>query len=211
MSLKPNIVSVTGVATKRVFDFVLALFLLVALSPLLVALAIAVKLSSPGPVFYRWRVVGRGGRPFVGYKFRSMYVDADERKAALLAGNEMSGPVFKLTNDPRITRVGKVLRKYSLDELPQLWSVLKGDMSIVGPRPERSEFVELFERRVDHYDDRHRVKSGITGWAQVHGLRGKTSLRDRIELDNFYIENWSLGLDFKILLLTVGALFHPAE
>jgi lipopolysaccharide/colanic/teichoic acid biosynthesis glycosyltransferase len=103
------------------------------------------------------------------------------------------------------------MRRLSIDELPQLLNVLRGDMSMVGPRPERPEFVELFERRVDRYEDRHRVKAGITGWAQVHGLRGKTSLSDRIELDNFYIENWSLWLDFKILVMTVGAVFQAAE
>ena len=111
----------------------------------------------------------------------------------------------------RRTAIGRLIRRTSIDELPQLFNVLKGEMSIVGPRPERPEFVQLFERRVDRYEDRHRVKSGITGWAQVHGLRGKTSLSDRIELDNFYIENWSLWLDCKILVMTVGAVVHAAE
>jgi lipopolysaccharide/colanic/teichoic acid biosynthesis glycosyltransferase len=111
----------------------------------------------------------------------------------------------------RRTAIGKLLRRTSIDELPQLFNVIKGEMSIVGPRPERPEFVELFERRVSRYEDRHRVRAGITGWAQVHGLRGKTSLSDRIEWDNYYIENWSLWLDFKILLLTVAAVFQPAE
>jgi lipopolysaccharide/colanic/teichoic acid biosynthesis glycosyltransferase len=109
------------------------------------------------------------------------------------------------------TRVGRFLRRTSLDELPQLFNVLKGEMSIVGPRPERPEYVELFEDRVERYDDRHRVKAGITGWAQVHGLRGQTSLSDRIEWDNFYIENWSLWLDLKILLMTAAAVVRPAE
>ena len=111
----------------------------------------------------------------------------------------------------RRTAVGRLMRRLSIDELPQLFNVLRGDMSMVGPRPERPEFVELFERRVTRYDDRHRVKSGITGWAQVHGLRGKTSLSDRIEWDNYYIENWSLKLDLKILLLTISAVFRPVE
>ena len=138
-----------------------------------------------------------------------MSADADARRPELTAG--LGKGLFKMADDPRITRVGKVLRRYSLDELPQLFNVLRGDMSMVGPRPERPEFVELFERRVTRYDDRHRVKSGITGWAQVHGLRGKTSLSDRIEWDNYYIENWSLKLDLKILLLTISAVFRPVE
>jgi lipopolysaccharide/colanic/teichoic acid biosynthesis glycosyltransferase len=111
----------------------------------------------------------------------------------------------------RRTVMGRLMRRLSIDELPQLFNVLRGEMSIVGPRPERPEFVELFERRVDRYEDRHRVKSGITGWAQVHGLRGKTSLSDRIEWDNYYIENWSLWLDLKILLMTVSAVFRAVE
>jgi lipopolysaccharide/colanic/teichoic acid biosynthesis glycosyltransferase len=111
----------------------------------------------------------------------------------------------------RRTAVGRLLRRVSIDELPQLFNVLRGEMSIVGPRPERPEFVELFERRVDRYEDRHRVRAGITGWAQVHGLRGKTSLSDRIEWDNYYIENWSLWLDLKILLMTISAVFRPVE
>ena len=113
--------------------------------------------------------------------------------------------------DDRRTWVGTLMRSTSLDELPQLVNVLRGDMSLVGPRPERPEFVELFGSRIDRYEDRHRVKSGVTGWAQVHGLRGKTSLRDRVEWDNYYIENWSLGLDFKILVMTVAAILQRAE
>jgi lipopolysaccharide/colanic/teichoic acid biosynthesis glycosyltransferase len=126
----------------------------------------------------------------------------------LLPGDTAPGGV---EGADRRTGIGKLMRRTSIDELPQLFNVLHGQMSIVGPRPERPEFVELFERRVDRYEDRHRVKSGITGWAQVHGLRGKTSLSDRIELDNFYIENWSLWLDVKILVMTIGAVFHAAE
>jgi lipopolysaccharide/colanic/teichoic acid biosynthesis glycosyltransferase len=113
--------------------------------------------------------------------------------------------------EDRRTPIGRLMRRTSIDELPQLFNVLKGEMSIVGPRPERPEYVELFERQFDRYDDRHRVKSGITGWAQVHGLRGKTSLSNRIEWDNYYIENWTLRLDFKILLMTIAAVLRPAE
>jgi lipopolysaccharide/colanic/teichoic acid biosynthesis glycosyltransferase len=131
-----------------------------------------------------------------------------DRVSVLLPGDTAPGGV---EGTDRRTSIGKLMRRTSIDELPQLFNVLRGQMSIVGPRPERPEFVELFERRVDRYEDRLRVKSGITGWAQVHGLRGKTSLSDRIELDNFYIENWSLWLDVKILVMTVGAVFQPAE
>ncbi len=173
--------------------------------------ALAIKLTSRGPVVYRSLRPGIGGMPFACFKFRTMYVDAHVRQADLEASNEKGGAIFKIRNDPRVTRVGRLLRRFSIDELPQLFNVLKGDMSIVGPRPERPEFVEMFERSIDRYVDRHRVKAGITGWAQVHGLRGKTSLADRIEWDNFYIENWSLWLDLKILVMTLGAVFYPAE
>ena len=200
-------------AAKYVIDRVAAAVLVLLLSPLLLACTLAVKLTSRGPVFYRQRRVGRDGRPFDLLKFRSMRRDPDDSAdnasvSLLLPGDIAPGGI---EGADRRTRVGRVLRRTSLDELPQLFNVLKGDMSIVGPRPERPHFVQMFERRIDRYDDRHRVKAGITGWAQVHGLRGKTSLSDRIELDNFYIENWSLWLDLKILVMTIGALFYPAE
>src|SRR5438105_3669697 len=152
---------------------------------------------------------GRDGRPFDLLKFRSMQLPADARggsESLMLPDDTAPGGV---EGSDRRTAVGRLMRRLSIDELPQLFNVLRGDMSMVGPRPERPEFVELFERRVTRYDDRHRVKSGITGWAQVHGLRGKTSLSDRIEWDNYYIENWSLKLDLKILLLTISAVFRP--
>jgi exopolysaccharide biosynthesis polyprenyl glycosylphosphotransferase len=200
-------------AAKYVIDRVAAAILVLVLSPILLLCTLAVKLTSRGPVFYRQRRVGRDGRPFDLLKFRSMSGDGDDmvsepKVSVLLPGDTAPGGV---EGADRRTPVGRLLRRTSLDELPQLFNVLKGDMSIVGPRPERPQFVELFERRIDRYDDRHRVKAGITGWAQVHGLRGKTSLSDRIELDNFYIENWSLRLDLKILLMTVGAVFYAAE
>jgi exopolysaccharide biosynthesis polyprenyl glycosylphosphotransferase len=197
-------------AVKHALDRLMASTLIVLLGPILVAATIAVLVSSRGPIFFRQRRVGRDGRDFDLLKFRSMRL-ADEppdNVSVLLPGDTAPGGV---EGADRRTGIGKLMRRTSIDELPQLFNVLRGQMSIVGPRPERPEFVELFERRVDRYEDRLRVKSGITGWAQVHGLRGKTSLSDRIELDNFYIENWSLWLDVKILVMTVGAVFQPAE
>jgi exopolysaccharide biosynthesis polyprenyl glycosylphosphotransferase len=197
---------------KHTLDRIAAALLIVLLAPLLIVSTLAVKLSSRGPVFFRQRRVGRDGRPFDLLKYRSMRLPGDSRASAnvsiLLPDDTAPGGV---EGEDRRTAVGRLMRRLSIDELPQLLNVLRGDMSMVGPRPERPEFVELFERRVDRYEDRHRVKAGITGWAQVHGLRGKTSLSDRIEWDNYYIENWSLKLDLKILLMTITAIFKPAE
>jgi exopolysaccharide biosynthesis polyprenyl glycosylphosphotransferase len=212
-------------AFKHAFDRVLALVLLVVLSPVMLCAAIAVALSSPGPVLFRQRRVGRDGKVFDFYKFRSMRLppgrpvagkeddraQGDEEAGALeflLGGDTAPGGV---EGADRRTIVGRFLRRSSLDELPQLLNVLRGDMSLIGPRPERPEFVKLFRQDVVRYGDRHRVKSGITGWAQVHGLRGQTSLAERVEWDNYYIANWSLGLDVKILALTLSALFRNAE
>lgn len=204
-------------AIKHALDRVLALALLVAFSPILLACALAVRLSSPGPVLFTQRRVGRDGKVFDLYKLRSMRVpetgveDGPHEGAALdylLAGDVAPGGV---EGEDRRTRVGHVLRRSSLDELPQLINVLRGDMSLVGPRPERPEYVELFREELVRYGDRHRVKSGITGWAQVHGLRGQTSLAERVEWDNYYISHWSLALDVKILALTLVALFRSAE
>jgi exopolysaccharide biosynthesis polyprenyl glycosylphosphotransferase len=196
---------------KHTLDRITAAILTLLLAPLLLVSILAVKLSSRGPVFFRQRRVGRDGRPFDLLKFRSMRMPGDsrgEKATVLLPDDTAPGGV---EGADRRTAVGRLMRRLSIDELPQLFNVLRGDMSMVGPRPERPEFVELFERRVDRYEDRHRVKAGITGWAQVHGLRGKTSLSDRIEWDNYYIENWSLKLDLKILLMTIVAVFKPAE
>jgi exopolysaccharide biosynthesis polyprenyl glycosylphosphotransferase len=196
---------------KHALDRVAAAILILLLTPLLAVSIVAVKLSSRGPVFFRQRRVGRDGRPFDLLKFRSMRMPGDtrgEKAAVLLPDDTAPGGV---EGADRRTAVGRLMRRLSIDELPQLLNVLRGEMSIVGPRPERPEFVELFERRVQGYEDRHRVKSGITGWAQVHGLRGKTSLSDRIEWDNYYIENWSLKLDLKILIMTISAVFRPVE
>lgn len=204
-------------AIKHGVDRVLALVFLVLLAPVLVLSALAVRLSSSGPVLFRQRRVGRDGKAFDLYKFRSMrmprgQVDPGDADAGplefLLGGDTAPGGV---EGDDRRTAVGRFLRRTSFDELPQLLNVLRGEMSIVGPRPERPEFVELFKQDIVRYGDRHRVKSGITGWAQVHGLRGQTSLAERVEWDNYYIANWSLGLDLKILALTFVALFRSAE
>ncbi|MEA2494312.1 MAG: hypothetical protein QOJ29_2223 [Thermoleophilaceae bacterium] len=205
-------------AIKHGFDRLIAGLALLILSPLLGLLALAVRLSSPGPIMYRQRRTGRDGREFDLLKFRSMKVAAvapatEEQKQHVGADGtvlDVLGPGGVEGSDRR-TPIGRFLRRSSLDELPQLWNVLKGEMSLVGPRPERPEFVDQFAGRLERYKDRHRVKSGITGWAQVHGLRGKTSLADRIEWDNYYIENWSLWLDVKIALMTLVAVFRGAE
>jgi exopolysaccharide biosynthesis polyprenyl glycosylphosphotransferase len=204
-------------AVKHAFDRVFALLLLILLSPLLLLVALAVRLSSPGPVLFSQLRVGRDGKVFDFYKFRSMHLlPAENGKQSqdstaldfLLGGDTAPGGV---EGADRRTPLGRFLRKTSIDELPQLFNVLRGDMSIIGPRPERPEFVELFRNDIVRYGDRHRVKSGITGWAQVHGLRGQTSLLERVEWDNYYIAHWSLGLDLKILVLTLRALFRNAE
>ena len=186
-------------ACKYGLDRLLAAAALLAVAPLLAAVALAVKLSSPGPVLFRQLRVGRDGKAFHLLKFRSMEVVHEPPDFRPAPGSAPGG----IEGIDRRTKVGRLLRRTSLDELPQLFNVLRGEMSLVGPRPERPEFVELFANDVARYGDRHRVKSGITGWAQVHGLRGQTSLADRVEWDNFYIENWSLWLDVKILLMTV--------
>ena len=205
----------TQFAIKHALDRVLALLMLILFSPVILAAAIAVKLSSSGPVLFTQRRVGRDGKVFDFYKFRSMreptpgeQVEDTGALDFLLAGDIAPGGV---EGEDRRTAVGRFLRSSSLDELPQLFNVLRGDMSLVGPRPERPEFVELFRNDIIRYGDRHRVKSGITGWAQVHGLRGQTSLAERVEWDNYYIAHWSLGLDLKILALTLVALFRNAE
>ncbi|MDW5598800.1 sugar transferase [Conexibacter stalactiti] len=189
-------------AFKYALDRIIAGLGLIAISPLLGMLALAVRLSSPGPIFYRQRRVGLDGREFDMLKFRSMRV-AESSDDFVPQGGMAPGGVEGVD---RRTRVGEFLRRTSLDELPQLVNVLRGEMSLVGPRPERTRFARSFEQHVYRYGDRHRVKSGLTGWAQVQGLRGQTSLADRVEWDNYYIENWSLWLDLKIALMTVPAL-----
>jgi exopolysaccharide biosynthesis polyprenyl glycosylphosphotransferase len=199
-------------AVKYAIDRVVAGIALLALSPLLAAIAVAVVLDSGRPVFFRQRRIGRDGKGFDMLKFRTMRGNPsaagehDASWAARTLGGTQPGAPTQLAPVDRRTRVGALLRKLSLDEAPQLWNVLRGDMSLIGPRPEREHYVERFEDAIYRYPDRHRVKSGLTGWAQVNGLRGETSLADRIEWDNFYIENWSLWLDLKILVKTIPAM-----
>ena len=195
-------------AVKHAFDRTAALLGLLFISPLLIVLALAVRLSSPGPIFYSQDRIGRDGKIFGCLKFRSMRTDAS--KTSKFQPQEGAAP-GGVEGEDRRTWIGKIMRKTSLDELPQLINVLRGQMSLVGPRPERPEFVELFEMHVRRYGQRHRVKAGMTGWAQVHGLRGQTSIADRAEWDNYYIDNWSLMLDFRILVLTVLAVLRPTE
>ena len=192
---------------KYALDRPIALLLLLVMAPVMLLTALAVKLTSPGPVLFRQRRVGRDGRMFDILKFRSMRA-LDDVPAFVPATGVAPGGI---EGSDRRTPIGRYLRRSGIDELPQLLNVLKGDMSIVGPRPERPEFVELFQTDHDRYSDRHRVKSGITGWAQVHGLRGQTSLADRVEWDNFYIQNWSLWLDVQVMLLTFGALVRAGD
>jgi exopolysaccharide biosynthesis polyprenyl glycosylphosphotransferase len=195
---------------KYALDRVIAALLLLIASPLLITIAVAVRLSSPGPVFYRQPRVSLDGREFEMLKFRTMHGDetSDGHQDAHWAARTVdeSDDLPEPAEEDRRTLVGRFLRRYSLDEVPQLINVLRGDMSLVGPRPERTSYVRLFSEHVPRYGERHRVKSGLTGWAQVHGLRGETSLADRVEWDNWYIENWSLRLDFKILFLTLPAM-----
>jgi len=193
ISVREEALSGADRIVKRVFDFVASGLGIFFLMPMLAVLAALVKISSPGPIFYRQARMGRDGVEFDMIKFRTMRTDAEQK----------SGPVWTTESDPRVTPVGNVLRRFSLDEFPQLWNVLRGDMSLVGPRPERRVFVEEFSRQMPRYFERHRVQSGLTGWAQVHGLRGNTSIEDRTLYDLHYMENWSLGLDIRILLMTI--------
>ncbi len=185
---------------KRFVDVALSSAVLIvgAIPALLIALAI--KRSSPGPIFYIQERMGLDGKSFTVYKFRSMPIDAEE----------VTGPIWARDDDPRATRVGRWLRRTDVDELPQFWNVLRGDMSIVGPRPERPFFVEQFKHQIPQYMLRHKVKAGITGWAQINGWRGNTSLEKRIEFDLYYIENWSIALDLKIMWLTLARGIHRA-
>ena len=184
---------------KRVIDVAMSLSALLVLGLPLAVVAIFVKLTSRGPVFYRQERMGLDGKSFSIVKFRSMFNDAERH----------TGPVWAVRGDPRVTPLGRLMRHSNVDELPQLWNVLTGDMSIVGPRPERPHFVEQFKHKIPQYMLRHKVKAGLTGWAQVNGWRGNTPLEKRIEYDLYYIENWSVRLDLKIIWLTVlRGFFH---
>ncbi len=194
-------------AIKHALDRSVALIALLVSSPLMLLVAAAVKLSSPGPILFRQRRVGRDGHEFDVLKFRTMKVGAARPSFEPGDGLAPGG----VEGDDRRTAIGRLLRELSLDELPQLLNVLRGDMSLVGPRPERPEYVRRFARDVAGYEDRHRVKSGITGWAQVHGLRGQTSIADRVEWDNWYIQNWSLRLDLRIILMTIAEVLRFRE
>jgi len=183
---------------KRAMDIVVSSIVLIVVSPLMLLIALLIKLESKGPVFYTQVRVGLDGKPFAMIKFRSMRTDAEKE----------TGPVWATADDPRKTRLGAFLRKTSLDEFPQFINVLLGDMSLVGPRPERPVFVEQFRQVVPRYMERHREKAGITGWAQVNGLRGDTSIVERTKYDLYYIENWSLLFDLKIILRTAVNFFR---
>ena len=185
---------------KRAFDLLCSGLGLLVLAPVLGILALLVKLDSPGPVFYTQERVGMNGRRFRMFKFRSMRVDADRK-----------GSAWTVKDDPRRTSLGGTLRRLSLDELPQLWNVFMGDMSLVGPRPEQPRFVEEFRGAIPRYMLRHHVKAGMTGWAQVNGLRGDTPLEDRIRYDLYYVQHWSIWFDLRILFLTVARVFRDAS
>ena len=196
LGIKSPALSTWNFIMKRTFDLVFASSILFISSPLLLIIAILIKLDSKGPVIYFQERIGLNGEVFRVIKFRSMRTDAEHA----------TGPVWSKKHDSRATRIGKILRRLSLDELPQIINVIKGDMSVVGPRPERQHFVEQFKKEVPRYLERHRVRTGMTGWAQVNGLRGNASITERTKYDIYYIENWSLTFDLKIILKTIHAV-----
>ena len=185
---------------KRIADIFGSLFLLIVFSPLMLFVMAAVKITSPGPVFYAQERVGLHNKPFKMYKFRSMYVQPPEDEASR----------WTVKDDPRVTKIGRFIRRLNIDEMPQFFNILKGDMSLVGPRPERPQFVEKFREEIPRYMIKHQVRPGLTGWAQVNGYRGDTSIEKRIEYDLYYIENWTAGLDIKILFETLFKGFKNA-
>ena len=178
---------------KRIFDIIIASTAIVVLSPLFILFTILIKISSAGPVLFRQRRVGTNNLEFEIYKFRSM----------IIQDQNDSDSIWTTSDDQRITNIGKFMRLLNIDELPQLWNVLLGNMSIVGPRPERKHFIEKFKDDIPYYNVRHLVKSGITGWAQANGWRGDTSIKKRVEYDIYYLENWSFWLDLRIIFLTL--------
>jgi Undecaprenyl-phosphate glucose phosphotransferase len=196
MGIKSPALSTWNFIMKRTFDLVFASCILFISSPLLLIIAILIKLDSKGPIIYFQERIGLNGEVFRVIKFRSMRTDAEHA----------TGPVWSQKHDSRATPIGKILRRLSLDELPQIINVIKGDMSVVGPRPERQHFIEQFKKEVPRYLERHRVRTGMTGWAQVNGLRGNASITERTKYDIYYIENWSLTFDLKIILKTIHAV-----
>lgn len=198
LKIKSIPMSLLSRIVKRSFDLFFSFSILFITSPLLILIAVIIKLSSKGPVFYKQERISLEGNKFDMIKFRSMIINAEDK----------TGVVMAMKEDDRITSIGKILRKFSLDELPQFINVLKGEMSIVGPRPEREYFINIMKEKIPRYLDRHRVKCGITGWAQVNGLRGQdTSLEKRIEFDIYYVENWSVVFDVKIIIKTIKEMF----
>ena len=190
-----------GRIIKRICDIVSSLVLLIILMPLMLIIALLIKLTSKGPVLYSNKRIGRNENTFGFIKFRSMYLDQCDYTAGAKWTTQSD-------DETRITPIGKLLRKTNLDELPQLWNILIGDMSVVGPRPELPKFVEKFEKEIPEYFRRHKVKVGLTGWAQVNGLKGDTSIKERVRYDIYYIENWSLWLDLKIIFKTIGLIIY---
>jgi exopolysaccharide biosynthesis polyprenyl glycosylphosphotransferase len=201
LQVKEAALSTWNQIVKRGFDVGTAIVVLLIASPIIALIALLVKLTSAGPVFYHQERIGLDGKPFNVLKFRTMRTDAEKE----------TGPVWTRKDDPRATPIGRVLRRFSLDELPQLLNVLKGDMSIVGPRPERQFFVERFKKQIPKYLDRHRVKTGMTGWAQVNGLRGNAPIEERTKYDVYYVENWSLTFDVKIISKTIRAVLFGKD
>ncbi len=184
-------------AIKRLMDLLCSIIAIVLTSPIMLVTAIAIKLTSPGPIMFRQERIGLHNKPFEMYKFRSMVVQKEEAESK----------EWTTKDDPRVTSVGRFIRRFSIDELPQFFNVLKGDMSVVGPRPERPQFVEKFKEEIPRYMVKHQVRPGLTGWAQINGYRGDTSIKRRVEHDIYYIENWTPGFDIKIMLLTVFRMF----
>lgn len=201
LGIKSPSLSTWNTIIKRTFDLIFASVIIALASPLYIFIALLIKLDSRGPIFYYQDRIGLDGEVFRVLKFRSMRTDAEQT----------TGPVWSKKDDPRTTHLGKFLRRFSLDELPQFFNVLIGDMSIVGPRPERPHFVEQFKKQIPRYPERHRVKTGMTGWAQVNGLRGNASITERTKYDIYYIENWSLIFDLKIIFKTIHAVLFGKD
>ena len=196
MEIKGTPLEGWGRIVKRFIDIILSIIALIVSSPFSLFAIIAIKLTSPGPIIYAHDRIGRDGRKFRLYKFRSMYDKAEEKEKRYWTKDK----------DPRITPIGRIIRKTNIDEIPQFVNVLLGDMSTIGPRPEQPAFVEKFQKEIPEYYRRHRVKSGISGWAQVNGLKGDTSIKERVQYDIYYIENWTIWFDLKVLILTVGLI-----